>query len=71
MESTGQGGEGLPQTTPLLSAWGRKWALTPQGSMVKPSQRSLMHCARKPYETHPRGEVFDMFTKNMLCIYCI
>ena len=21
------------------------------------SQRSLMHCARKPYETHPREEV--------------
>jgi hypothetical protein len=56
-ESTGQGGEGLPQTTPLLSAWGRKWGPTPQGSMNKPSQRSLMHCSRKPYETHPRGEV--------------
>ena len=55
--STGLGGEGLPQTTPLLSAWGRKWGPTPQGSMNKPSQRSLMHCSRKPYETHPRGEV--------------
>ena len=56
-ESTGLGGEGLPQTTPLLSAWGRKWGPTPQGSMNTSSQRSLMHCSRKPYETHPRGEV--------------
>jgi hypothetical protein len=56
-ESTTNGGEGLPQTTPLLSAWGRKWGPTPQGSMNKSSQRSLMHCSRKPYETHPRGEV--------------
>ena len=56
-ESTTHGGEGLPQTTPLLSAWGRKWGPTPQGSMNKSSQRSLMHCSRKPYETHPRGEV--------------
>ena len=56
-EPTTHGGEGLPQTTPLLSAWGRKWGPTPQGSMNKSSQRSLMHCSRKPYETHPRGEV--------------
>ena len=56
-EPTSQGGEGLPQTTPLLSAWGRKWGPTPQGSMNTSSQRSLMHCSRKPYETHPRGEV--------------
>ena len=56
-DSTTHGGEGLPQTTPLLSAWGRKWGPTPQGSMNKSSQRSLMHCSRKPYETHPRGEV--------------
>ena len=55
--STGLGGEGLPQTTPLLSAWGRKWGPTPQGSMNTSSQRSLMHCSRKPYETHPRVEV--------------
>ena len=48
---------GSTQTTPLLSAWGRKWGPTPQGSMNKSSQRSLMHCSRKPYETHPRGEV--------------
>ena len=25
--------EGLPQTTPLLSVWGRKWGPTPLGSM--------------------------------------
>ena len=56
-EPTSQGGEGLPQTTPLLSAWGRKWGPTPQGSMNTSSQRSLMHCSRKPCETHPRGEV--------------
>ena len=56
-ESTTHGGEGLPQTTPLLSAWGRKWGPTPQGSMNTSSQRSLMHCSRKPCETHPRGEV--------------
>jgi hypothetical protein len=56
-ESTTHGGEGLPQTTPLLSAWGRKWGPTPQGSMNKSSQRSLMHCSRKPCETHPREKV--------------
>ena len=52
------GGEGLPQTTPLLSRRGCKWGSNPLSSMNNQSTK-LCHVSLQTlhHETHPRVEV--------------
>ena len=48
------GGEGLPQTTPLLSVRGCKWGPTPLSSMNTVSHTSVMPCSKTARDT-PEG----------------
>jgi hypothetical protein len=52
----GAGGEGLPQTTPLLSVWGCKWVPIPLGSMNTPTYSSFNIAPENHHETQPKGE---------------
>ena len=63
--STGLGGEGLPQTTPLLSRRGCKWGSSPLSSMN--NQPNCVMSRSKHYITrHTRGWKFHNFSHYFL-----
>ena len=64
------GGEGLPQTTPLLSVRGCKWGPTPLSSMNKLSSVRLSCLAPKLPETHPKVEVErEIICASVFCLF--
>ena len=53
-DESSAGGEGLPQTTPLLSVRGCKWGPTPLSSMNTVFHTSVMPCSKTARDT-PEG----------------